>query len=280
MQYCTNCGKQLDDDAKFCSRCGKAINSNTSNESKRKIEYNGTIHKCPNCGEILDAFTVKCPSCNYEIRNALVTESIKEFSYKLETANSDSDKATIIRHFPIPNDKEDILEFLILAASNADKKIDSEISEAWLVKLDQVMRKAKILFDENESLKIKKQYDEILKKLKKEKSIKNVKKFGVAAAELIPILPQFISIFIWILCMMILMPKCRIGLDNVGTNSYQWILMIVYIAGAVFVPLVLRCDSVLPKLEAVAGVVLSIVLMMPLLKENLDNVGTNAFLIS
>lgn len=277
MLFCSNCGKQLEDDAKFCSGCGKVVNSNTSTESKRKVEYKGTIHKCPNCGEILDAFTVKCPSCDYEIRDASVTESVKDFSYKLENARNDKDKASIIRHFPIPNDKEDIWEFLILAATNVDGKIDSEISDAWLVKLEQVMRKAKILFDDDESIKVEKQYAEILKKLNKEKTIKNARKFGATVAELVPVLPQFISIFVWILCMMILMPKCRTGLDVAGTNGYQLFMIVIYIAGAVFVPLTLRCDSILPKLEVTAGIILSIILMIPLLKENLDVAGTNAF---
>ena len=58
MIFCTNCGKQLEDDAKFCSGCGKSVGQSTSAEGKRKVEYKGTIHKCPNCGEILDAFIV------------------------------------------------------------------------------------------------------------------------------------------------------------------------------------------------------------------------------
>ena len=277
MIFCTNCGKQLEDDAKFCSGCGKSVGQSTSAEGKRKVEYKGTIHKCPNCGEILDAFIVKCPSCDYEIRGAEATESIKSFSSKLENAKNDREKVTIIRHFPIPNDKEDIWEFLILAASNVNGKIDSEISDAWLAKLEQIMRKAKMLFDDGESVKVEKQYEEILKKLNKEKTIKKTKKIGNAMAELIPVLPQFISIFAWILSMMILLPKCRTGLDVAGTNGYQLFLIVIYIAGAIFVPLTLRCDSILPKLEVTSGIILSVLLMIPLLKENLDSAGTNAF---
>ena len=65
-----------------------------------------------------------------------------------------------------------------MAASNVNGKIDSEISDAWLAKLEQIMRKAKMLFDDGESVKVEKQYEEILKKLNKEKTIKKAKKIG------------------------------------------------------------------------------------------------------
>ena len=277
MRYCTNCGKQLEDDAKFCSVCGKAVNIDESTEMKKKVEYNEKIFRCPSCGKMLSVFEVKCPACGYEIRDASVAKSLKHFSYKLENAQNDKEKATIIRHFPIPNDKENIWEFLILAATNIDGKTDSEISDAWLVKLEQVVRKAKLILDDKESGKVEKQYDEILKKFNKEKAKKNARETWNDLAESVQILPQFIIIFVWILSMMIFLPKCRIGLDVAGTNGYQLFMILIYIAGAVFIPLTLRCNFLLPKLEVTVGIVLSIVLMIPLLKENLDVAGTNAF---
>lgn len=122
MKYCTNCGKQLSDSAKFCDRCGTPVES-VENSAERRQEYKGTIYKCPNCGEILDAFVTNCPSCGYEIRGAKASDSVRQLFSQLDNVKSESEKANIIRHFPIPNTKEDIWEFLILASSNIGGKL-------------------------------------------------------------------------------------------------------------------------------------------------------------
>ena len=144
--------------------------------------------------------------------------------------------------------------------------INSEITEAWLVKLEQVMQKARLLFDDKELVKVEKQYEVILKKLNREKKIKSAKKIGVAMAELIPVLPQFIIIFVWILSMMILMPKCHASINEDTASLNLLLIILIYIAGAIFIPLTLRCASVLLKLETTIGIILSIVLNISLLK--------------
>lgn len=61
---------------------------------------------------------------------------------------------SLIRTFPIPNTVEDIQEFLILATSNVDAKSYSfdgnprqrAISDAWLSKCDQAVKKAEMAF--------------------------------------------------------------------------------------------------------------------------------------
>lgn len=83
MAYCTNCGNQLRDGAKFCERCG--IPTQTEDGSiMRQDVYEGTIHKCPNCGEIINAFTAVCPSCGYQFRSVKQISSVRELSIKLE----------------------------------------------------------------------------------------------------------------------------------------------------------------------------------------------------
>ena len=48
MAFCSNCGQQLDDKAKFCSACGTSRSvQQTANENKRKTVYEGEIRKCP-----------------------------------------------------------------------------------------------------------------------------------------------------------------------------------------------------------------------------------------
>lgn len=178
MAFCSNCGQELADGAKFCANCGKAV-TGESTTSQRKTVYEGELHKCPNCGELLEAFTTKCPSCGYELRGAKNSSSVREFAAKLEAieagreqrksnpiknlyfgqslTKTDEQKISLIRSFAIPNTKEDLYEFLILSVSNID--VDSyendnqlrndarkAVSDAWKAKFEQAYQKAKLIF--------------------------------------------------------------------------------------------------------------------------------------
>lgn len=185
--------------------------------TERKTVYEGQLHKCPNCGELLDSFRSHCPSCGYEIRDARSSNSIRELAQKLERIESErmapieekkslmkmvfgkdfkdedeikeaqnqfdehkkQQKANLIINFSVPNTREDILEFMILASSNIDVKkgIDDEVSKAWLSKLDQVYEKAKLLMGSESSFtQIKYIYE------RKKAQIKNRKFKGLAIA--------------------------------------------------------------------------------------------------
>lgn len=48
MAFCTNCGYQLTEGAKFCFNCGTKVNmQEPSQDVHRKVAYDGEIHKCP-----------------------------------------------------------------------------------------------------------------------------------------------------------------------------------------------------------------------------------------
>lgn len=176
MAFCKNCGSELIANAKFCQKCGcPTVNENGE---KRKQEYAGKIIKCPRCGESLASFQTICPTCGHEIREYHVSSVVKEFSSKLEAIdalpiltqrrvlfkNNKSDELTerekrkidLIRNFPIPNTKEDLFEFIILASSNinAERYDDYEtmseskksVSDAWAAKFEQAYEKAKLSF--------------------------------------------------------------------------------------------------------------------------------------
>lgn len=182
MAFCINCGQELSAEAKFCANCGKAVSVVPSN-SERKNVYEGSIHKCPNCGEVLNSFVTNCPSCGYEIRNSQGVSSVQQLAMKLEQLEAkrppkkktniyaqafgfgtqmqsvDEQKIHLIRNFPIPNTKEDVLEFILLASANVDLKLYGfygnaynlqdparrEVSDAWIAKLEQADKKAEIL---------------------------------------------------------------------------------------------------------------------------------------
>lgn len=181
MAFCSNCGHQLTEGAKFCFECGTKVNiQEPSQDDVRKIAYDGEIHKCPNCGDILDAYESVCKACGYEQRGSRATSSVHELAVRLQqieearlTSNNhsrfgfgqsseiDQQKINLIRSFVIPNTKEDILEFAVLAASNVDTSAYDDsygilstlqngrrkaVSDAWLAKLKQAYQKAKLVF--------------------------------------------------------------------------------------------------------------------------------------
>ena len=277
MPFCSNCGQQINDGAKFCPSCGTAV-SNEKTNNQRKTVFEGNIHKCPNCGEVLNSFTSNCPSCGHEIRGASNSAAVQEFAVKLASAESRQEKIAIIRNFPIPNTKEDILEFMILASTNIGDNLEKDISAAWQSKTEQAYQKAQIIFqDEKEFSRIQNIYSQVCVKLTKQNKIEKVQKAGNVLSELIPVLPNVIVVTGWLISIFVLLPLCKIKLDNVGTNGSQLLLMLDFIAGAILIPFAFRCSSHLPKLITSLGLILSIVVLIPLCGKNLDNVGTNAF---
>lgn len=182
MAFCSNCGHQLTEDAKFCFNCGTKVKiEEPSQDDIRKVAYDGEIHKCPNCGDILDAYESVCKACGYEQRGSKATSSVHELAVRLQkieearltsknnsrfsfgqSSEIDQQKINLIRSFVIPNTKEDILEFAVLAASNVDASAYDDsygilstlqngrrkaVSDAWLAKLKQAYQKAKLVFD-------------------------------------------------------------------------------------------------------------------------------------
>ena len=186
MAFCTNCGHQLANDAKFCFECGAKVAIPAADEEhRRKIRFDGEIHKCPHCGEVLNSFESVCPTCNYELRGLKSSGAVKELSQKLENALSERQRIVIIKNFPVPNTKEDIFEFMLLAASNFDASYyvshmdEDDISDAWLAKIEQCYSKARLAFGNHDDyekiesiyLKIKHECAERENNLKDERRI-------------------------------------------------------------------------------------------------------------
>lgn len=146
MAFCSECGIKLADGAKFCSECGAKVNTQSSPRAeKRKTVYDGEIHKCPNCGEILKSFAVNCPTCGYELRSIKTNSPVEALAIKVEMASSLDDKIELITNFYIPNTKEDIYDFFILAVSHLEDKL-YDTDDAWRAKLEQAYHKAKLSF--------------------------------------------------------------------------------------------------------------------------------------
>lgn len=199
MLVCSNCGQKIEAGANFCSSCGAP--TGVGDVSQRKQVFEGNIHKCPNCGEIINAFSTKCSSCGIEFRDAKASSAVKEFAGTLQEIESrrkkksalsgvaeafgfkrsdstDEQKINLIRNFSIPNTKEDVLEFMILASSNIDPSLysnnnystEKSVSNAWIAKADQVYQKAKLAFGcDPDFMKIQAMYDRKMGEVKKSK---------------------------------------------------------------------------------------------------------------
>ncbi len=188
INFCPYCGKKLDVGARFCKMCGREIpnmsdkskeiafnKSSVENHKERTFFYDGYIYKCPNCGNIIDAYETVCSSCGYEIRGRQITSVVHELALKLEATDDLHKKEELIRTFYIPNTKEDILEFFILANSNMS--VGSYDVEAWYAKLEQAYQKAKLCFGTTPEFQYLNQlYAKAKKQQKSQSFIRSLKK--------------------------------------------------------------------------------------------------------
>ena len=113
--------------------------------SKQKKEAFGRV--CPSCGAQVQAMTLRC-DCGYEFTKAKAVSSVnllydklnsvtlteaEEKTVKKATTAEEQDKLrknmliekkiSIISTYPVPNSKEDLLEFLSISVSEANKKL-------------------------------------------------------------------------------------------------------------------------------------------------------------
>lgn len=168
MKFCQKCGNQLNDDAVFCDKCGARAASVLAPTPK-----NNDQNKCPYCGEILSSNVDRCPTCGNEIRNREVTSSVKSFFEKIESTEDEIKKIELIKVFPIPSNKEDVVEFMLLASSAFDAKHyvsnkgKETIDSAWLAKMDHCYKKAKMMFTNKADLfEIEQIYNDVQQKIK------------------------------------------------------------------------------------------------------------------
>lgn len=222
MSFCRNCGAKIIGGAKFCQKCGCAVSTQPKeNGNQRQAEAAGKLYKCPSCGEVLKSFETICPACGLELRGTKATSAVREFALKLEAieanreyekmsffkkqayrdeiSKTDAQKISLIQSFSVPNTKEDMLEFMILAITNintstfgttGENKGEKAMANAWFSKVKQVYMKACHSYgSEKEFSRIKNLYVECEQEIRKQK-----RKGGLKFALLIGWLPVLLII--------------------------------------------------------------------------------------
>jgi hypothetical protein len=151
-------------------------------KQKEKV---GNIKTCPACGASVKSMDLICSECGHEYRNKMANKSLIELIKKLEKEDEknyeyDDDrskkKASIIKQFVIPQNNEDILEFisycLPIFLSSGFLNDDDE-SKAWEIKVNQAFIKAKL---GSQTIEDKNRLDSFLETYKTHSKVKNKNK--------------------------------------------------------------------------------------------------------
>ena len=163
---------------------GQSMSQSTFHQRSNK---EGDLRKCPSCGAPAPSFNTKCSDCGHEFRNTEASTYVNQFFKQIQEIESiergkpvekekslnslfvgnyfadlENEKriatriANSISTFPVPNTKEDILEFLSLALPQANIKVrkvffqtvnedipKETMKKAWKSKCEQIIMKAR-----------------------------------------------------------------------------------------------------------------------------------------
>ncbi len=150
------------------------------NTAAPKSDKLGDIKKCPACGAMIQAFQTTCAECGYEFRGTGPNVFVKNLFDKLESVEKEISreqfkggildtqekaeerykqalikrKGEIIRNYPIPQTKEDILEFLHFMSPKTKTGIgcDPNVRD-WRKKFEEVLSRGEFAFSKDTQLK-------------------------------------------------------------------------------------------------------------------------------
>lgn len=172
MAFCSNCGVQLQANAKFCPECGTKCGESASNGSKRVQTFKGQIKKCPSCGASVSSFSITCSECGHEFVNESSNEVQKRFQAGLLNF-TDEKKIDFIASFPIPNTREDLGNFVIMLGSTIVNALNNGDDKCFIVsyktKYDELKSKINISLSKDDPIYSEvKKFDEKIKLAEKQ----------------------------------------------------------------------------------------------------------------
>lgn len=194
-RFCEKCGTPVS------SNSGNQPVKMQAETSERKQIYEGEIRKCPNCGDPIDAFELICDKCGFNFSTNRMSTSQERLAAQLSTIDAKlqeakkknkkedyqlaiqykEQKASCINTFPVANSVEEIVSFMMYASGNIDMtcvatsnennnydKGDHMIADAWIGKMEQMYKMAKVSFpDSPKFAQIEKIYTDKQNEIKK-----------------------------------------------------------------------------------------------------------------
>lgn len=160
----------------------KKANQPKTETAAPKSNKFGDVKKCPSCGAIVQSYQGACPECGYAFEGLTANSSAQKLAEKIDEimkeASETSDKAMassnskglfgmgkdvmsgtmrvqqaeesaqkriqeVIKNFPIPNTKSDLMEFIITMKL---KSQSGQNASAYFAKYAECIEKAKFLF--------------------------------------------------------------------------------------------------------------------------------------
>ena len=148
----------------------------------REQEYVGNIVMCPHCGAPLKSMSAFCPECGKELRNVNVSENLKKLQEGLVKYKG-QDAWNFVATFPIPNEREELGNFLTTIASIlvTDLENGAEIDKisAFTSKFEEIKNKMQVILPSSDLLLVqaknwevkitekRKSYDSVVKNIKR-----------------------------------------------------------------------------------------------------------------
>ena len=162
----------------------KELNKNQFGNSLSSKE--GNFKKCPSCGASVKSFQINCEDCGHEFKGTkaegyledfkkmigksisekhiLIKYKVKDTEYEIPNEISkDKAVASLIKSYPLPNNKTDIIELLIYAYSNFESDINKKIlglsipkpvKYAWYSKAKQALELLEVYGEKDEQSQI------------------------------------------------------------------------------------------------------------------------------
>ena len=135
-----------------------------ANKPKEK-EKVGNIKTCPACGAAFKSMEINCVDCGHEFSNINTNLTILNLLARIDKIESEKNSiflnltstekfiqgqefekriGDVIKNFPVPNTKDDILEFLTYSISKMTNV--SSLDNPWAAKADEIIMKSRLLF--------------------------------------------------------------------------------------------------------------------------------------
>ena len=152
-------------------KCDQAVESATAKKRGKT---------CPRCGASVQSMQLTCPECGFEFNNKEANASARELMKLLSECSDTEKQVSIIENYPIPNSRENLLEFISscmgrcrISLSELSSSDKAEICMAWRRLSQQVVIKAQLMLKDD---------PEVMKQVKKlEKlALKKIRVYGDA----------------------------------------------------------------------------------------------------